>query len=562
MAYDFSTAGSAGTASIAEGRTDDDLAIMLDMVRSLNKLISNATDDEVTEIITKHADARIVLILSAAKDSTGNHIFTSPVQIRTLMFQAPNASLFSDGIRRASAAMAAAWLIAALPFDYARNVSIHIEKQALDDIDRIISKIDSASTVAKLTADLNATLIPKSLYFARATPSSNFVNSQVKTYDDIIIPANQYGKISIFLSGKLNTQSAQKEIIIADPAAIVTVPVDLYSPTTPEAIVAKIAEKINQASLTNSASNGIETNILASPNQTATDQFSFFNPVKQVADNLFTSLSFLSFSTRERTLITKTEVVIIDVATFLAADNTKVLPYIENLTYGLDGQYGLLDQRGPKSLFLDIAQADPRAFTLAATATKSATFSLDTFHFKSTGTGLGGSLVYRVSSASMPPQEITVLIPDGTDLISHSKTIALEFLNSLYTNKQEQMALGAMAVDSNSVTIVAHRVLNPQNKVVVDILKVPEGIIFSTGTATQAPPASSYTADPKTVLVAATFESFAALGIKPIAAVSTNGLSAPLSITSTTYKPSSRLAEMYEKIKTEGQGSSRNNKFL
>jgi hypothetical protein len=559
MAFDFTTSSAGPSSSTPLGRPPEDLDLMIDMVKALSKLISQSTDDEITLIINRHADPRIILLLASAKDDKGTLIFSTTNQIRSLMYQAPDASLFSDGLRRVSSAFTAAWLVAALPLEYSRHLSDQIEKQAIYDLEKIISNVSTVSA-ATLVNNLDATKVPKSIYFALATPGTNLNNATVATYPNIIIPPTEYGIISIFLSGKTNTSSSTKQIIIADPTAIgIPFSVDLFTPTTPEAIAAKVAEKINAASLTNLTSNGSETNILASPNQTAVDQYSFYNPVKNAQDSLYTSLSYLAFDTRERTLVTKTELIIINVETKNIATGNNTLAYIENLSYGVDGFYGLLNQRGPKSLFLDVSQANPRAFTVNTSTAATASILIDTFHFRATSAS-GGQLVYRISSASQPAQTVTITIPSGgTDLVAYSKVVALEFLNSLYNNKDIQMAVGAMALDSAAVQIVAHRVLNPQTKVVVDILSVPNGVIFATGTANQLPPNTAFTLDAKTLVVAATEKSFAYINGNGGAVAVTAGTIIN-SYGSASYTPSERLKDAYERIKTESRNSSRNRK--
>jgi hypothetical protein len=129
-----------------------DLYNVVLMVRRHSVLLKRKTLAEIYNAVTEHADPRIGLVLAAARDPDGNQMFPDLSHARQFMFGTiatpPSTSpvryqdrnIFVDGIERVAAALAASILIAQLAQlpEQANHANI-LEKQALDDLDRIIT---------------------------------------------------------------------------------------------------------------------------------------------------------------------------------------------------------------------------------------------------------------------------------------------------------------------------------------------------------------------------------------------------------------------------------------
>jgi hypothetical protein len=126
-----------------------DLAQMAEMVREYSVLLTRTTTADIFKIITRQADPQIAARLAAAKDrNTNDSLFRGVEAIQTIMFNDPsrvegtpstylNSGLFSDGIRRVSAALTAAILLARLP-EVQREYADQVRKNALEDLALIV----------------------------------------------------------------------------------------------------------------------------------------------------------------------------------------------------------------------------------------------------------------------------------------------------------------------------------------------------------------------------------------------------------------------------------------
>lgn len=130
-----------------------DLTEMVSIVRGYSVLLQRTSPLEIFNIITTDSDPRIALILSAARSKTNNEpLFGGLGQIKELMFADPaipgasnytNRTLFTDGIRRVSAALTAARIIGQLSqITEQASHADRIEDKALEELDRIINTWD------------------------------------------------------------------------------------------------------------------------------------------------------------------------------------------------------------------------------------------------------------------------------------------------------------------------------------------------------------------------------------------------------------------------------------
>jgi hypothetical protein len=144
-----------------------DLAEMAQMVREYSVLLSRTTTSDIFKIITRQADPQIAARLAAAKDrNTNTSLFSGLDAIQTIMFNDEsrvtgtpstylNSRLFSDGMRRVSAALSAAILLARLP-----EVQREYAKQIRDDAYKDLELIVETYLLSPATAAANETKKP------------------------------------------------------------------------------------------------------------------------------------------------------------------------------------------------------------------------------------------------------------------------------------------------------------------------------------------------------------------------------------------------------------------
>lgn len=124
-----------------------ELVAYSEMVRRYSVLLKRRTTLEIFNVATTEADPRIALVLASARRKLDNtFIFTDLDQVKEVMYANPsidasgltNRTIFSDGIKRVSAALTAALLIGQLSQVPEQAEQSHkIENQALADLDRV-----------------------------------------------------------------------------------------------------------------------------------------------------------------------------------------------------------------------------------------------------------------------------------------------------------------------------------------------------------------------------------------------------------------------------------------
>lgn len=160
--------------------TSPELKEMAQMVRRYSVLLQKVRTLEIFNLITTDSDPRIALILSAAKSRKDNSpLFGGMGAIKEIMYaddsrpgltKYTNRDLFSDGIRRVSAALVASRLIGQLAQikEQAEHSNV-LQKQAIDDLDRIIQTWDLSDQQDKGTKAEEESEIPCAFYFQPLT---------------------------------------------------------------------------------------------------------------------------------------------------------------------------------------------------------------------------------------------------------------------------------------------------------------------------------------------------------------------------------------------------------
>jgi hypothetical protein len=211
-----------------------ELANMARMVRRFSVLLKNTAAKEIYYAITDHADPEIALIISTAKNSDGSWRYPNTNDVKRFMFSPPSGNLlneernkFAEGIRRISSALAAAELISA----YATLKEQLSHAEALKE--KAIAELKMLIDIATINT---------------SEPEPTTEESEVKGQ-------LYFEQLSFTLTNTLY-------LYVNFPGTAVTLTAIVYSAGTLSTarIVNDIADKINEASLTDST-----VNILAAP---------------------------------------------------------------------------------------------------------------------------------------------------------------------------------------------------------------------------------------------------------------------------------------------------------
>lgn len=179
-------------------------------VRSTNVLIKTTSSGDIDDVASYQAIPRIGLILSAAKNLDNTFLF--PGDDAQARFDAISSQMiegvYSSGIRRVASALTASILIRNIPLSGNINqlaLGDSLEKQALDDLDRIINLFQNTSTVQSLDSS-SASLID-SIYI-----SLGIVPESLKALDpNLSTPGNPVFKSGIDIFDILDPNKSLEE---------------------------------------------------------------------------------------------------------------------------------------------------------------------------------------------------------------------------------------------------------------------------------------------------------------------------------------------------------------
>lgn len=284
---------------LSEQEFNANYLILNEMILSVKRhsvLLSKKSRSEIYYALTEHADPKIGLILASARDKSGNQIFATTDIVKQFMFAQEtdeaqssdvtfrDKTVFVDGIKRVSTALAAALLIGQLAqVPEQQQHSEYLEKQAIADLDRILQvpelqDLIKADTLAKSDDEK----VIKSFYFKPGVYElANPLLMQV-----FISGSNNWILVGSY-SNKVNTAT----------------------------LIAELADTINSYTLTSQISNLVAAPVLAGDN----------------------SIHRLDFSSRSRDLILSSELVSVR---FISNDNSVKVPFIWGIDlYNLTNYY-------------------------------------------------------------------------------------------------------------------------------------------------------------------------------------------------------------------------------
>lgn len=430
------------------------------LVRSYSSLLKSKGSLEIYSIATKQVDPRIALILAASRDNVGIRIFPDLTTVKQVMFGQtdpsasafvnPELNIFTQGVKRVSAAMTASILIGQLSqIEEQAKHSIVLEENAIKDLQRLVQVPDVAAIAQTKVAAEDET---KSFYFqpfelelgSRIIRAEFFMASTASSSWQVI---NNY-------TGKFSTAS----------------------------IVADLADAINSYTLTQQSSNIISAPILG-------DSSSFYK---------------IEFKARQRDANISAEV--ISVRFRYVDEPTEPLPF----KWGV-APSGLND-KFINSLLLAVQQG--KATTVGVTSTsrtgdptvlyfKRAAVNNNGDVLDYVGNPISdaiwaaqGELTFRVSPTMTENQ--TVDVPYLTD-VDPDKQAMLEalrpnqvaelLLDQLFAIKGDTLALGALIRNDYpdnanalvALELIAFSVTNPESWLILDIVNLPADVQIAVG---------------------------------------------------------------------------------
>lgn len=448
-----------------------ELAEMIEQVKAYSVLLRKKTAQEIYNVITRQADPRIALILAAGRDNHGNQLFPNMSRVKAFMFGPPPSSalvadvefeehdIFVDGLKRVSGALTASIIIAQLAqIPEQANHAIQLEKQAIEDIDRILQVPELAAFTTPSTTTETIKEKP-ALYFevldldlgSRSLKVEAFMPSEL---------VSDWGTVGVY-TGSLNTSN----------------------------IVADIADYINSITLNNTS-----TNILAAP----------------VLAGEY-NLHKVEFDTRLRQLNIYTDVIIVKITYLDEQDNLIVVPF----NWGPEVKY--LKPYSINSVLLEIQQAKVTTLTDSESTTIS---DLSVLYFRRRYEDEEGNPIdldlspaqiftFRVSPTM--DENLTVPFPRIAPDEDRPNQIATLLLNELFAMKYDTKALGTIIQNDpydttpyySAVQLRSWTLTRVVTELILDVLELPIDIEVALGNILG--PVTKFAHKPRSIKVASIY---------------------------------------------------------
>jgi len=460
---------------------------LVGMVRRHSVLIRKKTVFEIYNAITQHADPRIALVLAAARDKEGNQLFPDLSIVQNFMFGQVSSTIteanvtffqkdiFVDGIKRVTAALAAATIIAQLAqIDEQAKHAIVLEKQALDDLDRILQVPELVKTTTTTSTD---------------TSLDNVVAIWFKSFS---------GAIAVGA-----TLTARVYLSSLSGAGWITF--GTYTSTIDTAKIAiDLADLVNQNTLSSKSGNIIAASILAGGNQ----------------------LHRVEFTARARDVVNSSDVISVQ---FLYTDSAGVV----TLPFDWGVEKLILTNAPVNSVFVNIQKG---TLTSSATAAKTSNqyAELNVIYIRRSKalTNYDDDVLpivsshpveYRVTPSKLPESIETtmpVLTSVNPDLARryngdrHSQ-LGLLLIDDLYRLKQEWMNEGgincyllgaiirndpaALPTSLVGIQLVAWTYTNLEDYLIYDLLVIPPDLEVALGTVDS--PITEFSNKPRSVRI-------------------------------------------------------------
>lgn len=446
--------------TLSEQEFNANYALLNEMILSVKRhsvLLSKKPRSEIYYALTEHADPKIGLILASARDKSGNQIFATTDIVKQFMFaketdEAQNSdvtfrdkTVFVDGIKRVSTALAAALLIGQLAqVPEQQQHSEYLEKQAIADLDRILQVPELQDLIkADSLSRSDQEKVIKSFYFK---PGVYKLSSPLL--------------MQVFISGSNNW------ILVGSYSSEVNT----------ATLIAELADTINSYTLTSQVSNLVAAPVLAGDN----------------------SIHRLDFSSRSRDLVLCNELISVK---FTTNDNSVKIPFvwgvdILNLSNYFLNSLILMTQIG-KVTSLDWATNDEKL-----------KLNVLYFKQRTDITPTTDDIEYRISPTMEETRFITIestaqdraagatlaLLNDLFDEKANNNVLGSIIQNDPETN----------TLVFSGIHLVSFIINNSITEYVLDIISLPEDIELALGN--KLGPVTSFSNKPRSITVKAFYE--------------------------------------------------------
>jgi hypothetical protein len=465
---------------------------MLGMVRRHSVVLSKTRHGQLYYAITEHADPRIALLLAAKRrkadllpmfanmDAVKEAMF-GPPDDSTPIFENSSLNIFVDGIRRVSAALAAATLIGQLAqvtqqFEHSK----WLEQQALIDLAEILKAADLVLETPSTPAGDATRLEEKAFFFQDATL-------------------------------ELGAETLRAEVFMPSAGNAGWVLVRNYTGSlTTQTIVAEIADKINELTLTSAQSNIVAAPILASAgNQSRIEVSARLRDVSisyeliSIRFSLLTpGLASLPFQWGVNNLVLSNELINSAILR-VQVGRVSAVPTgaAQNKLDNLGEPIVLYFRRSPEDTQNagNVLASDGRSLPVAQWEAGVLTFRIAPF---------------MTEAVTVPIPRL--LTPDPLDQATQDRQrqgqVAEALVESLYSTKNTTRTLGVLmrndpptlSVALAGVELVAFRITNPETYTTLDVLSIPADIDMAVGDLSG--PLTPFSNRPRSIRVATRFE--------------------------------------------------------
>lgn len=443
-----------------------DYVTTIPMVRQYNYLIDK-TDPEIQSVLLNHAVPRIRMYLLSSRNPDGQYIFyvslgdladsSAANQAETLVDLVMDEQIVKASFQRIAAALSASWIMQSDPTSILgaqRDIATSLEKQAMDDLKHLIKSdlINRALDTARTTL---VSSLSQLFYFA-----NDYDVSSVDLDNKVAIAysgAQQVGKATAIING----YAVEAPIAIGD---------------TPGVIATKLALAIN------SAQAGNLVNVTAAPNEgpkvLVTRDYYYTNSVTGAEESI--KISYPSHVASLQIIPWKYDLVVdyAVVTTSLTHTNGLVQdPGVDGIIYGNSSNTSYLTKLGPWSVAVDLNTG--KSTTINPDDTSSNVIS-DSFYF--TGeTTVGGEITYRVNDYDVR----TIQVPAAITSLEVVKLIAQDMTEVARTTHliaavrpSVKLSLNGTLMTAPGLTPVAFITEGLYSKIVMNIISVPDGIVF------------------------------------------------------------------------------------
>ena len=463
-----------------------DAKVFASMVRGYSVIIRRKTTKEIYNIVTQQVDPRISLILASARDKAGARLFPNLDVVKALMFGPNDTSqdyldsdlnIFVEGIKRVAAALTASILIGQLAqIDEQAKHSIILEKQAIDDLDRLVNIPDLAVALESSTVS-------------------------TKVIDDLAF---------YFEKKEITLTSGSLKVEIFMPSSITTGwnVAGTYTGTfTTSQIVADVSDSINAVTLINKTSNIIAAPVLAeSP-----------------------TLHKIDFLARERDVTISAEVIILKI-TYLNSV-AEPIPF----KWGISKLS--LENQTINSLILTVQQGKTGAISGSSSTSTSGKLQPTVLYFRRLAVNTNEEVVdynqnlipksiwagasklrFRISPNQTEAIEVDIPYLTSSTIqttldIDRPSQVAETLLNQMYLVKGATRALGALFRNDDprgntsysAIELIAFSVTNPETWLILDVLEIPKDIEMAVGDLTA--PLTSFSNKARSIRVESTYKS-------------------------------------------------------